>query len=319
MAKKTGINEINVKLEEQLLIQVDGIEQKSHSISWEMLKNLCDSVQSLIEKLVRYSVDESPIDSKSIKLVFTGFYEGSAIPALKLEPRDTLFPFDNAIESLNNDFTDILKNLNKGDFESIAQKYTVPKERNEIIEAVFNFTNATNGAPINIVERNNDQKTFKKLAKVISMRKEQKKALILPIYEEEDRISIKEEEVGIIIKSVSKKGKKSTRVKKTFKRNEASLVYIFDSIEFESQIFIFNYPIYFEFSIIEKKNIYTIENKSLDIYAYGNTEDEVRDDLFYQFATTFNRLKEIDDNKLGEHLKKVKSQYNLIIHSVKKL
>jgi hypothetical protein len=316
MAKKKEFNDFEIKLEEHLLIQVDGIDQKSHTISWDILKNLCDTTQNLIEKLVRYSEDEYPIDSKSIKIVFAGFHQGSAVPELKVEPRDSLFPIDSAIKSLNRDFSDVLKNINSGNFESIAQKYTVPKERNEIVEAVFNFTNSSNGAPMNVVERAGGKKTFKKLAKVVSMRKEQKLALIIPINPIENTQVTKEEEVGIVIKSISKTGRKSTRIKQTYKRNEASLVYTFDSIEFDEKIYLFNYPIHFDFSTIEKNKPFTIENKALDIYAYGTTDEEAHEDLFYQFASTYDRLNELDNKQLSEHLRRVKAQYNLIVHSV---
>jgi hypothetical protein len=213
-----------------------------------------------------------------------------------------------------------LSNISHGNFKAIADKYTTPHVRNEIIEAVFDFTNSTKGAPINIVEKDTRRKTYKKLAKVVPMRREQKNALIVPILNiNEDLESLKEEEVGIVVKSISKKGRKSIRVKKTYKKEEASLVYIFDSIEFEKKNYLFNYPIFFNFFTNEKKKIYTIENQSLDIYAYGNSNEEVHENLYYQFATTYQRLIQINDNQLSEHLKNVKSQYNLIINSIKNI
>lgn len=79
------------ELEREILIRV-GSPNGPHVLSWEVLKKVGNSLEALFLALVKNSqmLNIKTVDADALKLQFSGFYEGSAVPAFKLASKSVL-------------------------------------------------------------------------------------------------------------------------------------------------------------------------------------------------------------------------------------
>lgn len=307
-----------IDLQKELLIQVAGKEEETHTISWELLRKLGDNIQKLIDTLVKSSTEEG-ISLEYTKLVFVGFFPGSAVPAWKLDDEpNLLFPIKKAVKSLNNDFNFILHSIVEGNFQQIADKYNEPLVKNEVINAVYDFSNSVGTKPFTIVKRDSmDITKFKPLAKLRKMTIKQKD--LLTVKTATANVSIEKdsvEAVGKFIISRTAKGGTSKKLSHLYTQKEAVLSLTFDSIETDKRFYQLKGKLSFEITNDDKKSI-VVENQLLDIYAQGSTRLEAEQDIFEQFDYTYRRLTEIDDKKLSRHLLDAKKYITLIVDIIK--
>lgn len=202
-----------VDLKKELLIQVAGKEEENHTLSWELLKRIGDNTQRLVDTLANSSTEEG-ISSENTKLVFVGFYPGSAVPAWRLDNEpNLLFPLTKATKALNDDFNFVLKSLDSGNFQQIADKYNEPSVKNEVVNAVYEFSNSVGTKPFAVVKKLNTTKLkFKSLAKVRKMTIKQKNLLSVKVEEPKDLTSSEPvEAVGKFIISKTASGRTSKK------------------------------------------------------------------------------------------------------------
>lgn len=304
-----------IQLEKELLLSVDGHEEKKHTLSWEILKKIGDNTQTLISKLAKYSVEENALTS--VKLIFTGFLPGSAIPRWKVEETIELFPTKAAYNILNQDFGFVISCLDDGNFQAIADRYNEPSVKNEIVDAVYNFSNSAGTKPFCVV-KGTVERGFKPLAKLRRISIAQKNILI--VSESKDKADFKTEEVegvGKVLLKISNTGRKTKKVSELYTQKEAVLSLKFDSIEVNDRIYVLRNEIFFSFSEDKKQHHVTIENPALDIYAYGANMKEAEQDMYEQFDYTYRRLNDIQDEKLSNHLLSAKRYINLLVETIK--
>lgn len=307
-----------IDLQKELLIQVAGKEEENHTISWDLLRKIGDNTQKLIDILVKSSTEEG-ISTEHTKLIFVGFFPGSAVPAWKLdEEPNLLFPIKKGVKSLNNDFNFVLHSIDEGNFQKIADKYNEPSVKNEVINAVFDFSNSVGNKPFSIVKRDSKDITkFKPLAKVRKMTIKQKGLLTVKIDTPKDNIEKEAiEAVGKFLISKTAKGGTSKKLSHLYTQKEAVLSLTFDSIETEKRFYQLKGKLSFEITNDDKKSV-VVENQLLDIYAQGSTMLEAEQDIFEQFDYTYRRLTEIDDKKLSRHLLDAKKYITLIVDKIK--
>jgi hypothetical protein len=308
-------------LEEGLFLQVDGEEEKNHSISWDLLKKIGDNTQALITKLAKYSLEETPFDEESVKLDFVGFHPGSAVPQFRVHDavQSNMFPVKKVYKTLNADFTFVVSHLADGNFQAIADRYTEPSVKNDIIETVYEFSNSVGTKPFRVVRPNKQSKNgFRSVAKLRPITPVVKKMLRVS---EDQGISKKAgvidsiEAIGKVSIKTTPTGKKTTKLGHLYTQKEAALSLRFDSIETNKRTYILAGEILF--NINEDKKSVSIESPLLDIYAFGQNEEEAKNDLSEQFDYTFQRLNDIEDTKLSAHLLKAKQYINIIVERVK--
>jgi hypothetical protein len=299
-----------IDLQKELLIQVAGKEEENHTISWEILRKIGDNTQKLIDTLVKSSTEEG-ISTEHTKLIFVGFFPGSAVPAWKLdEEPNLLFPIKKGVKSLNNDFNFVLHSIDEGNFQKIADKYNEPSVKNEVINAVFDFSNSVGTKPFSIVKRDSKDITkFKPLAKVRKMTIKQKGLLTVKI--DTPKVDIEKEAIEAVGKFIISK-----KLSHLYTQKEAVLSLTFDSIETEKRFYQLKGKLSFEITNDDKKSV-VVENQLLDIYAQGSTMLEAEQDIFEQFDYTYRRLTEIDDKKLSRHLLDAKKYITLIVDKIK--
>lgn len=310
-----------VNLQDEILLQVDGEEEKSHTLSWELLKKIGDNTQRLIDVIVNYSLEENKIPQEYTKLLFVGFYPGSAIPAWKLpEAPNLLFPVEKEFDKLNADIGFVLNSLNRGNFKAIADKYNEPLVKNTVIDAVYNFTNSVGSKQFRVVKKDaSTKKGFKTLAKIRRMTIDHKNQLYEKVKTEANSVTNEKLEGVAKVKIYKKKdGKLSSKTSQFYIEKEAGLAVKFDSIQFNNRLYTLSGEA--TFSLLNpEKTIYIIESPLLDIYAYGNSIIEAEEDLFNQFDYTYTRLTNIEDSQLSEHLLKAKRFITLLVESVKEV
>lgn len=309
---------LNVSLVDGIYLRVDGEEEKSHKIQWEILKKIGDNTQKLITKVVKNSSKENYIEESNLKIEFKGFYKGSAISAFVLpKPSNLIFENANAYENLNTNLSSILDKLSKGDFLSIANMYPDPKVKNEMIEIVYEFSNSAGTKPFSVVKPILNQK-FRELGTIRKISSSQKALLKVEIAEniEENTKVVESKALGKIVLKSTPGGKTTRKITHIYSQKEGMFSLKFDSIETSSRIYNLNYEALFVVKE-EKKNFISFENTILDIYACGKSIVEAEEDIFDQFDYTYRRLNEFDDSMLSEHLFNAKTYINMLVNSVK--
>ncbi|WP_158825735.1 hypothetical protein [Mucilaginibacter lacusdianchii] len=304
-------------LEKELLIRI-GNESDEHSVSWDVLKNVGDKLEALILTLAKYNLDaagNSNLDN--FKLDFSGFYNGSAVPAFRLNPHPIPSLFDNgeARKSVVADFTKVVSSIDKGNYQQIADWYNMPSAKNDVIKKLYDFTNSAGTTPVTIVKRQDDNK-FKKVYSIRRLNKEVYDQLIVK-EQTLEAADVKPDESTAVARVIIKKdksGKISRKTSELYNDKEATLSLKLDRIETDNSHYIFKTPILFQL-YQEGKGI-IIENEQLDLYAGGRTTTEAKESLFKQFSHSYNRLNQLQDNQLSSYLLQVKQYYNLIIKSV---
>ncbi len=308
-----------IDLQNEILLQVDGEEEKKHTLSWDLLKKIGDNTQKLIDTLVKVSTEENKIPVELTKLIFVGFYPGSAISAWKLPDFPNLmFPVEKEVKQLNSDLGFVLGSLNSGNFKAIADNYTEPSVNNLVIDAVYDFSNSVGTKPFRVVKRDETTKSgFKAVAKIRKMTTEHKNQLyskVVPI-----KSKINEETIEAVAKVQvykNKKGKLSSKKLQFYIEKDAALSIKIDHIETEKRVYLLRGEQNFSLTT-PQKNSFVIENDLLDIYALGTTIEEAEEDFFHQFDYTYQRLTQIEDAKLSNHLLQAKRFITLLVDTVK--
>jgi hypothetical protein len=305
-----------IELHKELLLHIAGEEEKNNIISWEVLKKIGDSTQELINVLAKFSLQDKPINEEYTKLRFTGFFKGSAVAAFKLPaPPNLLFETEPEFKALDIDFTKTVTSINKGNFQEIADRYNTPEVRNKVIDAVYNFTNSAGTRPFSIVQKQKPG-VYKPLAKVRPMTIQQKNLMLIVPKKTSDETSIEVNAVHKVKISKTSTGKTTTKTLKKYIGDETTPALRFDSIEANGKIYVLHNEVVFCI-IDDKPNIVNIENTMLDIYATGSNLKEAEQDMSLQFDYTYQRLNQIPNDKLSEHLLKAKNYINLLVHEVK--
>ncbi|TZF84058.1 hypothetical protein FW774_11485 [Pedobacter sp. BS3] len=319
MAAKKKPNE-QIILQQEIAFSVAGKDEKDHTLSWEILKKIGDNTQRLIDVLMKYANTKDKISPDLTKLVFTGFYPGSAQPAWRIkELPNLLFPLDDEMKELNHDFNFVIQNINKGNFKAIADKYDIPEIRNEVIDAVYSFSNSAGTKPFTIIKRLPDGKQqYKSIAKVRRMDITHKNEL----YAKTPKENLKNNErieVFASLKVSSLESKKPKFYKKDlhlYTEKETTLAVRLEYIETEHRIYHLRSEIPFTLNKVDK-SAYTIDSPLLDIYAYGNSIKEAEEDFYSQFDYTYQRIAGLPDKQLSEHLQRAKQFILLLVDNVK--
>lgn len=311
-----------VDLTKELLVHIEGEKTQNHTISWNVLRNVGDKLQSLILTLVKYSLEEGDITTlENFTLEFTGFYEGSATPAFALNPQPTptLYNSDNKIKNtLNTDFSKVMYLVDKGNFQQIADSYNTSDVSNDVISKVFDFTNSAGTAPVQIVKRKSKGKGFTKVYNIRKLSKDGFDQLyvknIVPklIESKPDQTA-----VGKVILRQGKTGKVSKKLSEIYIESEACLTLKIDHIVTIGRKYVLNSPIYFQF-YQEGKGL-VIENEQFDLYAAGKNLEQAKNDLNNQFDHSYQRLNQLKDDQLSNRLLAIKKYYNFVVKNVIKL
>lgn len=306
---------LDVSLVDGIYLRVDGEEEKSHKIQWEILKKIGDNTQRLISAVVKYSSKEYYIEESELKIEFKGFYKGSAISEFVLPNRTNLI-FDNkdAYTNLNSNLSTILYNLSTGDFLAIANMYPDNKVKNEMIDVVYEFSNSAGSKPFSVVKPESNNK-FQQLGTLRKISSSQRKLLKVKIVESANQEIVESKAIGKIVLKSAPGGKTTRKITHIYSQKEGMFSLKFDSIETKTRVYTLNYEVLFVVRE-EKKNFISFENTILDIYACGKNVNEAEGDIFDQFDYTYQRLNEFDDSMLSSHLLNAKTYINMLVNSV---
>lgn len=310
-----------IDLQKQLLIEVDGEEQKDNTIKWDLLRSIGDAAQNLVKELARNAEGDKILTPESLKLEFVGFHKASAVPEFLIaDDHQYLFDAKPVYKRLNADLSVVLKESSAGNFQAIADRYKDPVAKNSVVTAVYNFTNSAGKAPMYVVKPApaGSKERYKKIAVIRPMKREVKEKLYVePPPDAIQKILAQEEDaVANIRVKKSATGRTLKKVMQFYQDKEASLSLKFDSIEVGNRLYTLTGEIAFDFAPGKKKSV-SIENAMLDIYAFGNTMAEAKEEMYAQFDYTYRRLNEFKDEELSDHLRNAKTYINLIVASVK--
>lgn len=296
-----------------------GAKDSPHEISWDLLKEVGDKFQQLVQVVAKYSMSKDEFeDIGEIKLDFTGFYNGSAMPAFKLSENQakSLYHSENRKNSFISDFSSVLNSAGKGNYEGVINHYGNFEAKRDIIMSLYNFSHSAANKPITFVKKNNSkEKKYDDVVKIKAIANGiiTKLNLPKPIIEEVIQIGKSVDEFGIY-KVGNKTKKKKTA---TINDKDATTAIKADKVETATSIIYLKKPIFFE--IHKEGKGFIIENEQLELYAAGASIEDAKMDLFNQFEYNYHRLNELGAKKLGKSLNEARLFYNLIVASTQKI
>ena len=261
-----------IDLQKDLYLQVQGHAAESHTLPWDVLRQLGDRLQELVVAIARYDLEgDSVKDLPEIKMEFTGFYPGSAVPAFSLHKPEspTLFYKEDSAKTISATFSEIMSYVDKGNYQAIANMYATEEVKNDIVSKVYQFTNATGNAPVQVVRKKTKGEGFTKVYTIRKLSKE--------IY---DKLITKSTKISVVVndletdaiakiklsRSPSGRVKKTTQEIYTDKEGVLSLKLM--SVETTNTKYSLSAPIYVQVNKVSKG--YLIENEQFDLYDYAN-------------------------------------------------
>ena len=123
---------------------------------------------------------------------------------------------------------------------------------------------------------------------------------------------------------VTPKNKQQEKIIKTFMQSldinfhseeDAALAIRIDQIKTDKRTYHLKGVQSFPITQPDKKS-FAIESKLLDIYACGASVKEASEDFYHQFDYTYQRLSNIDDTKLSNHLLDAKRLIILLVEQI---
>jgi len=306
------------QIDQELLIRV-GYKNDEHTISWDVLKSLGDSLEALVQSVAKYNEQfAGKVNLENFKLDFSGFYDGSAVPAFRIAPQiqSSIFNDRHITKSIASEFDNLLQNIDKGNYQEISDRYKTDEAKNDIIKKVYDFTNSAGTIPVSIVKRSS--KKDNKFTDVYKIRKLNKSIMdkLIIIDRDLDVADTMSSEITAFakVRIKSRNGKTTKKTSELYQDKEATLSLKYDEIIVNDKIYELNFPIFFQ--LIKEGKGTILEQEQLDLFAAGLTLEQAKESLLDQFDHTYNRLNELSANQLSDHLKKVKSFYNLLVKQI---
>jgi hypothetical protein len=303
-----------VDIENGLAIRVDGELGKFHTLPVDTLIDIGKNLQALVQSIVKAESGVSSSDLDNYKIELADFKPGSAIPVFKLTQRitPTITSVSGQRREVVNKLNAILDISDRETYNDIAHLYPLSKERDDILDNIYKFTNSFENAPVEFgsLKEGKFQKTFV----LHKLSKKQKEKLISGVNKDEDDSNNIEK--GLALIDIHTKGKKKrTTIKSIVKKTDNhSLSYSPDSITLDRRKYVLNYPLRCSYEIEDESIV--IKNEFLDIYAVGSDEDEAKSDFAVEFDYLFRRLNELKDTEIGVALLKVKDFLKLYVRTV---
>lgn len=291
-----------------------GAKESPHKISWDILREVGDRFQNLVQAIAKHSMSAGEYeDLGDVKLDFTGFYDGSPMPAFRLadEQAQTLFYSEKRKQNFLTDFSSVFANASKGNYQGVVDHYGSLEAKKEIIKSIYTFSHSAGDKPITIVKIGKSANDYQDVLKIKAIDNDVIKKLNLPKKVKDEVIhlgkSIDEFELLRI-------GNRTHRRKRASisDANAITSIKVHEIPTSKGTIKLAN-TVLFEVHP-EGKGI-LIENEMLDIFAGGASLEDAKNELYSQFEHTYKRLKSLPKSKLGVGLANVKAYYQLIVKS----
>jgi len=310
---------MSIDLEKGLAIKIEGELGKYQTLPIEYLIKIAQSLQDLVFAVASADISSGNIvDLNNFKIELCGYSKGSAIPQFIFSPRVINLPLHEDISKQRNQITNSVDNLlqisNNSDYTKLIELYPDGGRRNKIVENVFEFTNSFDNSPTSFGNLNRKGE-FVKSYSLHKLRKETKQKLLTEI--QDTKLNIEPEEYSEfreILVTKDKHNKRKSTIISSIKKDGHSLSYSPDYILVNNRKYVFTTaPI----SLFQKEDgHYVIKNELLDIYAVGESEDEVERDFNEEFDYLYQRLNSLSDNEMTTRLKTIKTFINYFVKDV---
>ena len=312
---KDNINDNSINIENEIMFKIEGEAGRFNTIPWDMLKNIGDSLQELIKSLAVTSIGlEEPIDVENFKIEFSGFFQGSAVPAFKLTPRlqTIIGDVEKQRRKVSDAFNDLMDISDSGNYLAIGERYETVAVSSHISDKLYKFVNSFGSSPVQVVRRSGSG--FKDIYKIKRFHNDAR--IVAPdnsVLEIRSTV-LAAEETGIA-KVVKKPGRgKSAKIVEFYRNKSAMLSYSPDIIVSAQRIYSLYSPLP---SKLSKEDEYVmIENEMLGIVATGKTEEDAEEDFAQEFDFIYQRYNELADNEMTARIKRIKTLLNTIVKEV---
>ena len=297
-------------LREGISIRIEGEKTKNQTLPLDVLLKLASNLQELILEVAKSNLhDEQVIKLDNFKIELSGFKGGSAVPQFIFtkEHQSSLgVDVNKQQKQVSDKLAKIISISSKGHFTELKNEFPQPEGRNAVIRSLYGFINSVGNAPLSIVHEDMTPEF-----KIQRLSKKAMESLCVEI----EKTTIEEAPVLSVIKLAKIEVKGEQGRKKILQTYDEKVKATFDPeiINCKDYQYILKSPLRSSFAEIEGN--FVIENELLGIYAYGENIDEAEMMFATEFDYIYTRYNELEESKLSEEVKFIKSYLNQIVKS----
>lgn len=299
-------------------IQIGGEIGKYNTIPIDFLVKISQNLQSILLTIAKFDIpSEESIDLDNFKIELSGFKTGCAIPQFVFTKRvQSVIDGDVSRQRklVNNKFNRLMKVSDKGDYNELKDIYKEPLKRNHIIEEIYKLTTDFGNTPVSFIYYQKDK--IQPIYEVKALKSKTKKELIVEIKKPEQLYEF-EEQFGVArVKFSTKDGKKLKKpsIQEIYTKKTVSLDYSPEIIVVGKKVYNLSFPLRCLFE--KEDDFYIIKSELIDIIGTGKTEDEAEQNFAEEFDFIYNRYNELQENKLSDRIKIIKTFLNYIVKDV---
>lgn len=302
---------MHIDLETGISLKIEGTLGEYQTLPVDALIKISQSLQELVLSIAKNDIDASEtIDLNNFKLELIDFTKSSSVPKFAFTNRKTTTVTGDTLKQrkeVNEKFNLILFIANTGDYYQLRDAYPKAKERNEIVEKVYDFTNSFKDSPVKIFGQTQDDSY-----KIHKFKTKVKKNLLVVIKEEPKEKTA--EKAFATVKITSTGNKERRKIQKVYKTANNSLSYSPKVMNINGKQYIFNYPLRCLFQ--EEEDFFVINNEQLGIIGTGMTQTEAEQNFNEEFDFLYTRLNSLSNDKIGKSLLNSKTIINLVVKQV---
>lgn len=293
----------------KIAIKIEGEVGKYQTLSIDYLINLAKNLQNLIKDIANYDLpSEEAIDLNNFKLELTDFKKSSSVPVFGFthNVQNTLQSnVRSQRELVSQKFGELMSISDKSSYLDLMKLYPEPNRRNKITDSLYGFITSLGTSPATILDDN-----FKPVYKIQPFKKELHDQIVTGIVKDNESKRKLEKHIQLAKVEIIE-GKAKPKVLELFDKKYSQVLFSPEVIIIGDKIYELKFPLLC--TMDTEEGVIIIENKTLGIYASGNSPDEAEDAFNEEFDYLYTRYNELSDKKLTDDVKAIKSFLNHIV------
>jgi len=269
----------------------------------EALIKIARSLQDLILAIANEGGVADGNQQRAFEIALCGYKKGGVIPQFMLVPvyqQERRINIEPQLEHLNSRFNELMQLSHLGNYEYLEGLYPDTKQRNAIVEALYQFTNSTGDSPMAFVEFN--ERDFP--TQIYQVRK------LEPVVRDKhfsgssgrenfgaDHLDLEEVENKNVIEGEIQTSSFSPT-----------------TVTFNQKVYHFRYPLRCRLEVHDGYCL--IHSELLDLTGTGETFDAARKSFSQEFDFAFHRLNQLPKDQLTNRLNLIKANLNFLVTKI---
>jgi hypothetical protein len=305
---------MKIDLDSGVYLQIKGELGKYNSIPVNSLVKIAQDFQKLIFTIAKYDLPEDePLNIENFIIELVDFKKSSAVPKFAYSQRienTTGINWQLHRKYVNEKFDKLIQISNNCNYSELRNLYPDPNKRIPIVCDLYDFANDFKDSPVSFVDYKEENKKVVTLYNINRFKQSVKKELVAEKKELES--AQKEIHEGVAkVKLTTSDGKTTRKIVNCYTQHNISLEYAPEVIITKNKTYILKYPLRCLFE--KEDDFFIIQSEMFNIIGTGITEDEAERSFSEEFDFIYQRYNSLDDTKLTNHNKLIKSILNQIV------